>query len=158
MTNRLEKGDTAPAITLPATNDRQVNLSQPKGKGLVLFFYPKDSTKGCTTEAQDFSALKSAFEALNVEIIGISRDSLASHEKFIIKSDLTVALASDEDGAASEAFGVWVEKSMYGKTYMGIERSTFLIGSDGKVAELWRKVRVKGHAETVLEATKTALG
>ncbi len=158
MTSRLEKGDTAPRLTLPATDDKQVNLSVPSGTAHVLFFYPKDSTKGCTTEAQEFSALKSEFASLGVDIIGISKDSLASHDKFRSKSDLSVALASDEDGAACEAFGVWVEKSMYGKTYMGIERSTFLVLADGTIAEAWRKVRVKGHADAVLEVTREKIG
>ncbi len=154
MTNRPEKGDSAPNISLPATNDTQVDLAKPAGKAHVLFFYPKDSTKGCTTEAQGFSALKDEFSAMGVDIIGISRDSLASHDKFIAKSELTIRLASDEMGEACEAFGVWVEKSMYGKTYMGIERSTFLVTEDGKIAEAWRKVRVKGHVDAVLKATQ----
>lgn len=156
MTSRPEKGDTAPQISLPATDDQTLALSPPSGKANIVFFYPKDSTKGCTTEAQDFSALKDEFAALGAEIIGVSKDSLASHDKFRAKSDLTVSLASDEDGKACEAFGVWVEKSMYGKTYMGIERSTFLIGADGTILEAWRKVRVKGHAAAVLEATQAA--
>lgn len=157
MTSRPEKGDTAPKITLPATDDQTINLAAPSGKAHILFFYPKDSTKGCTTEAQDFTALKDQFAALGVDIIGISKDSLASHDKFRTKSELSVTLAADEDGAACEGFGVWVEKSMYGKTYMGIERSTFIVLADGTIAEAWRKVRVKEHAATVLEATRQIL-
>ncbi|MEL6829018.1 MAG: peroxiredoxin [Pseudomonadota bacterium] len=152
MTNRLEKGDRVPKLTLPATDQQTVDLSAPNGTGHVLFFYPKDNTKGCTTEAKAFSELKSQFDALGYSIIGISRDSLASHDRFREKQELTIALASDEAGEACEAFGVWVEKKMYGKTFMGIERSTFVVESDGTVSALWRKVRVNGHSEAVLEA------
>ncbi|MDJ0921168.1 MAG: peroxiredoxin [Henriciella sp.] len=154
MTNRPEKGDKAPDITLPATGETDINLGRPADKGHVVFFYPKDNTKGCTTEAIDFTSLKPQFEKLGFGIVGVSKDSLKSHANFQTKQSLEIPLASDPDGAACEAFGVWVEKSMYGKTYMGIERSTFLILADGTIAEAWRKVRVKGHAETVLEAAK----
>lgn len=151
MTNRLEKGDKVPHLNLPATDQQTVDLSAPSGTGHVLFFYPKDNTKGCTTEAKAFSELRDRFEALGYAIIGISRDSLASHDRFREKQDLTITLASDEDGKACEALGVWVEKKMYGKTFMGIERSTFVVGQDGTIEALWRKVRVNGHAEAVLE-------
>lgn len=158
MTSRLEKGDTVPLVQLPITGGGQINLSTADKRYLVVFFYPKDNTKGCTTEAKDFTALKSDFETAQVDIVGVSKDSLSSHEKFISKQDLNLPLASDEDGLACEAFGVWVEKSMYGKTYMGIERSTFLIGSDGKIIEAWRKVRVKDHAAKVLETINSLDG
>ncbi|MEQ9316503.1 MAG: peroxiredoxin [Henriciella sp.] len=148
MTAALSIGDKAPTLELPATGDTQVRI--PSGKGQVIFFYPKDNTPGCTNEAKDFSALKGKFSKKGYDIIGISRDSLASHEKFIAKQNLTIALASDEDGKATESFGVWVEKNMYGKKYMGIERSTFVIAADGSIANVWRKVKVKGHAEDVL--------
>ncbi|MCF6329123.1 MAG: peroxiredoxin [Henriciella sp.] len=157
MTNRLEKGGTAPAITLPAIVRETVNLAAPLNKAQVVFFYPKDNTKGCTTEAIAFSALKSEFDALGVEIIGVSKDSLKSHRNFRTKHDLTVTLASDEDGIACEGFGVWVEKNLYGRKYMGIQRSTFLVLADGTIAEAWHKVRVAGHAETVLETTQDLL-
>lgn len=157
MTSRPEKGDTAPSITLPATDEQTVDLAAPKGKGQVVFFYPKDNTPGCTTEAVAFSGLAEEFGKLGVDIVGVSKDSLKSHANFVAKHDLTVTLASDPDGAACEGFGVWVEKKNYGRTYMGIERSTFLILQDGTIAEVWRKVRVKAHAEAVLEATRAAL-
>lgn len=150
MTNRLEKGGKVPQLTLPATDQQTVDLSAPSGIGHVLFFYPKDNTKGCTTEAKDFSELRPKFESLGYQVIGISKDSLASHDRFREKQDLSIMLVSDEDGAACEAFGVWVEKKMYGKTFMGIERSTFVVSKDGTVSEVWRKVRVAGHAEAVL--------
>jgi len=158
MTSRPEKGDPAPLVQLPITGGAEIKLNAPEKRYLVVFFYPKDNTKGCTTEAKDFTDLKSSFEAANAVIVGISRDSLASPEKFISKQDLQVPLASDEDGTACRAFGVWVEKSMYGKTYIGIERSTFLIGSDGTILEAWRKVRVKDHAAKVLETINALEG
>ena len=148
MTAVIEAGSKAPKLKLPATDGQTVMI--PSGSGQVLFFYPKDNTPGCTNEAKDFSALKADFEKKGFEIVGISKDSLASHEKFIAKQELSVVLASDEDGDASAAFGVWVEKNMYGRKYMGIERSTFVIGADGKIANVWRKVKVKGHAAEVL--------
>lgn len=116
----------------------------------ILFFYPKDDTSGCTREAQDFTELAPGFERAGVTVIGVSRDPMKKHEKFIAKYDLAVPLASDEDGAISDAFGTWVEKSMYGRKYMGMERSTFLIGADGRVLKAWRKVKVPGHAKEVL--------
>ena len=157
MTNRLEKGDKAPNVTIPVSDEETINLGKPSGAAHVVYFYPRDNTPGCTTESIDFSALKSKFEALGTQIIGVSKDSLKSHANFKTKKELTVILASDEDHDASEKFGVWVEKNMYGKKYMGIERSTFLILADGTIAEDWRKVRVKGHADAVLEAAKAVL-
>ena len=157
MTNRPEKGDTAPNVTIPVSDEETINLGKPIGAAHVVYFYPRDNTPGCTTESIDFSTLKPKFEALGVQIIGVSKDSLKSHANFKTKKDLTVLLASDEDHDASEQFGVWVEKNMYGKKYMGIERSTFLILADGTISEAWRKVRVKGHAMAVLEATESVL-
>ena len=157
MTSRPEKGDIAPAVTLEATDQQSVDLHAPRRRAQIVYFYPKDSTPGCTTEAQDFTALKGQFDVLGVDIIGVSRDSLKRHENFRTKSELEITLASDEDGKACEAFGVWVEKQNYGRTYMGIERTTFLILADGTIGEVWQKVRVKGHAETVLQATRAAL-
>jgi len=119
-------------------------------KYLVLYFYPKDNTPGCTTEAIDFTAQKDTFQALNAEIIGVSRDSIKKHDNFIAKKELGIILGADLEGKVTEDYGVWVEKNMYGKTYMGIQRATFLISPDGKIAEVWPKVRVKGHVEEVL--------
>ncbi|MFM2100687.1 MAG: hypothetical protein RLZZ366_2226 [Pseudomonadota bacterium] len=124
------------------------------GKKLVLYFYPKDDTSGCTREAQDFAAMAADFARAGAAVVGISKDSVKSHAKFIAKYDLAVELGSDESGAVCEAFGVWVKKNMYGREYMGIERATFLIGVDGKIAQIWRKVKVAGHAAAVLEAVK----
>jgi len=155
MTNRPEKGDKAPNVTIPVSDEETVNLGQPTGTAHVVYFYPRDNTPGCTTESIDFSALKSKFTALGAKIIGVSKDSLKSHANFVAKKDLTVILASDEGSDACEQFGVWVEKNMYGKKYLGIERSTFLILSDGTIAEAWRKVKVKGHAQSVLESLET---
>ena len=157
MTNRPEKGDKAPKVSIPVSNEESVNLGAPSGAAHVVYFYPRDNTPGCTTEAIDFSALQGAFEALGVSIIGVSKDSLQSHEKFKTKKDLSVTLASDEATDASEKFGVWVEKNMYGKKYMGIERSTFVILGNGTIAEVWRKVKVKGHADAVFSALREIL-
>lgn len=157
MTNRPEKGDKAPNVTIPVSDEETVNLSKPVGAAHVVYFYPRDNTPGCTTESIDFSSLKPKFEALGAQIIGVSKDSLKSHANFTAKKELTVTLASDETTDACEQFGVWVEKNMYGKKYMGIERSTFIILADGTIAEVWRKVKVKGHAQSVLEALETIL-
>jgi len=146
----IEEGQQAPALTLKTSEGRSVDLSAP-GQKLVLYFYPKDDTSGCTKEAQDFTAHAGEFAAAGVQVIGVSRDSEKSHEKFIGKYDLKVPLASDE-GAISEAFGTWVEKSMYGRKYMGMERATYLIDADGTVLKAWRKVKVPGHAAAVLKA------
>jgi len=151
----IKEGDRAPGLTVTASDGSQVSLAAPGGP-LVLYFYPKDDTTGCTREAQDFTALAGDFAAAGARIVGISRDPMKKHQKFIEKYGLTVPLASDEDGRLSDAFGTWVEKSMYGRKYMGMERSTFLIGKDGRVTKAWRKVKVPGHAEEVLQAVRTA--
>ena len=130
-----------------------LNLAAP-GAPLVLYFYPKDDTSGCTRQAQDFTEMADTFAAAGAKIVGVSRDDMKKHDKFIAKYDLTVPLASDGDGAISDAFGTWVQKSMYGRKYMGMERSTFLIGADGRVVREWRKVKVPGHAEEVLAAVR----
>ena len=149
----ISEGDRAPAITVTASDGSSVDLGAP-GRPLVLYFYPKDDTSGCTREAQDFTALAPEFAKAGVKVIGVSRDAMKSHEKFIGKYSLAVPLASDEDGRISDAFGTWVQKSMYGRKYMGMERSTFLISADGRVLHEWRKVKVPGHAEEVLEAAR----
>jgi len=148
----LKPGDAAPDFSMPGSGDHgTVSLSDFAGKNLVLYFYPKDNTPGCTTEALDFTAKKADFAKLNTDIIGVSRDSIKKHDNFIAKKELTITLGADLDGKATEDYGVWVEKSMYGKTYMGIQRATFLIGSDGNLIDVWPKVRVKGHVDAVLD-------
>jgi peroxiredoxin Q/BCP len=149
----IEEGQKAPSITVTATDGRSVNLGA-SGQPLVLYFYPKDDTSGCTREAQDFTALAGEFEKADAKVIGVSRDPLKSHEKFIGKYSLAVPLDSDGDGRISDAFGTWVQKSMYGRKYMGMERATYLIGADGRVVRAWRKVKVPGHAAEVLKAVK----
>lgn len=147
-------GEQAPDFTLPRDGGGEITLSALKGTKVVLYFYPRDNTPGCTTEALDFSARAADFAAAGTTVIGISRDSVASHDRFCSKHGLRIVLASDVDGQTCEAWGVWVEKTLYGKTSMGIERSTFLIDAQGQVAEVWRKVKVKDHAEKVLEAAR----
>ena len=149
----IHEGDTAPNITVTASDGSNVNLAAP-GQALVLYFYPKDDTSGCTREAQDFTALAGDYAKAGVKVIGVSRDPMKSHEKFIGKYSLAVPLVSDQDGRISEAFATWVEKSMYGRKYMGMERATFLIGADGRVLKAWRKVKVPKHAEEVLKAAR----
>lgn len=149
----IREGDKAPAITVTASDGGKVDLAAP-GQPLVLYFYPKDDTSGCTREAQDFTALAPEFKKSAVKVLGVSRDPMKSHEKFIGKYDLAVPLISDEDGRISDAFGTWVQKSMYGRKYMGMERATYLIGADGRVLKAWRKVKVPGHAQEVLEAAR----
>lgn len=156
MTATVEPGSKAPDFTMPTDGGGSVSLAGLKGKTVVLYFYPKDDTPGCTTEAIDFTGLIGDFHAAGAEVIGVSKDTVAKHEKFKAKHELAVTLAADTDGAVCEAYGVWVEKSMYGRTSMGIERATFLIGPDGTVRQVWRKVKVKGHAEAVLDAVKAA--
>lgn len=148
----IEEGQKAPELTLTTSAGEAIDLGNPGGK-LVLYFYPKDDTSGCTREAQDFTALANDFAAASTRVIGVSRDDAKSHDKFIAKYDLKVPLGVD-DGALSEAFGTWVEKSMYGRKYMGMERATFLIGEDGTVLKAWRKVKVPNHAAAVLKAAQ----
>ena len=149
-----DTGDTAPNASFVKADGSTGQIADYQGKALVLYFYPKDDTTGCTKEGQEFTALAADFAKAGAVVLGASKDSVKSHAKFIAKYDLAVELASDESGDLCEAFGVWVEKSMYGKKYMGIERSTFLIRADGTIAQVWRKVKVAGHAATVLEAAK----
>ncbi len=154
----VEDGKNAPDFKLPDDTGALVQLSKLKGHPVVVYFYPKDDTPGCTTQAKDFSCLSADFASAGAEIIGISPDSADSHKKFKTKHDLGFRLAADADKMAAEAYGVWVEKSMYGKKYMGVERSTFLIDKAGRVAKIWRKVKVPGHAEEVLAAVKGIKG
>jgi peroxiredoxin Q/BCP len=149
----IGEGDKVPALVAQLSDGTTVNLGAP-GYQLVLYFYPKDDTSGCTKEAQDFTELVGDFAKAGVKVIGLSRDPMKKHDKFIAKYDLKIPLASDEDGAISDAFGTWVEKSMYGRKYMGMERATYLIGPDGRVVKAWRKVKVPGHAAVVLKAAK----
>jgi peroxiredoxin Q/BCP len=153
--SELGIGDMAPDFAMPSDQDGGIAPAIFAGRKVVLYFYPKDDTPGCTNEGKDFSGLVAEFEAADTVVIGASRDSAASHAKFRSKHSLGVLLGADESGAVTEAFGVWVSKSMYGRTYMGIERATFLIGRDGRVAQVWRKVKVPGHAAAVLTAAKT---
>lgn len=147
-------GEPAPEFTLPRDGGGEVSLSDIKPRSVVVYFYPKDDTPGCTKQAIGFTELADAFDAAGVSVIGISKDSVKKHDKFRDKHGLSVILASDEDSDVCERYGVWKEKSMYGKTYMGIERSTFLIDGDGVLQQEWRKVKVPGHVEAVLEAAK----
>ena len=149
----IDQGGRAPDLAIQTSAGATIDLSSP-GRPLVLYFYPKDDTSGCTREAQDFTALAGDFENAGAMVVGVSRDPMDKHRKFIGKYDLSVPLASDEDGRISDAFGTWVQKSMYGRKYMGMERSTFLIGADGKVLEAWRKVKVPGHAQQVLDSVR----
>ena len=149
----ISEGDRAPDLDVQASDGSTLNLARP-GKPLLLYFYPKDDTSGCTREAQDFTAVAGDFKKAGATVIGVSRDPMKSHEKFIGKYELEVPLVSDEDGRISDAFGTWVQKSMYGRKYMGMERSTFLIGADGRVLKAWRKVKVPGHAEETLAAVR----
>ena len=154
----LEDGNKAPNFEMPADDGSMIRLSGLKNRVTVLYFYPKDDTSGCTAEAKDFSCMAGQFKAAGADIVGVSPDGVESHKKFKKKHDLSVTLAADEDRKAATAFGVWVEKSMYGKKYMGVERSTFLIDKSGKIARSWRKVKVPGHAEEVLAAVKALKG
>jgi thioredoxin-dependent peroxiredoxin len=154
MAAALKAGDPAPDFNLPGGNGAATSLKSFAGKKLVLYFYPKDDTSGCTKEAIDFNGLRAEFGNANATVIGISADSPQSHEKFKKKHNLGLTLLSDEHKATIEAYGVWVEKSMYGKKYMGIERATFLIDQRGKIAQVWNKVKVPGHAQAVLEAVQ----
>jgi len=152
--SELKIGDKAPDFELESDGGKTLTLNEFKGQSVVLYFYPKDDTPGCTKEAIGFTDLKDEFAAKNCVIIGVSKDTAQKHDKFIAKHDLKIRLAADVDGDVVETYGVWVEKNMYGKKYMGIERATFLIGPDQKIQKIWRKVRVKGHVEAVLEDVK----
>ena len=150
----LKVGDKAPNFTLPADGGSKVSLAELKGKSVVLYFYPKDDTSGCTAEAIAFSKDSKAFKAAGAVVVGVSKDSAASHDKFKAKYDLSVTLVADEETKTAEAYGVWVEKSMYGRRYMGMERATFLIDGKGIIRHIWRKVKVPGHSADVLAAAK----
>jgi thioredoxin-dependent peroxiredoxin len=150
----LQPGDVAPDFDLPSDGGGRVRLADFKGRKLVLYFYPKDDTSGCTSEAQAFAAAAGDFKAAGVAVVGISKDSVKSHDKFKAKYDLNFALGSDTDGAVVERYGVWVEKSMYGRKYMGIERATCLIDAAGRISRVWRKVKVPGHAAEVLKVAR----
>ncbi|MCA8932615.1 MAG: thioredoxin-dependent thiol peroxidase [Rhodospirillaceae bacterium] len=150
----VEPGQPAPDFTLPTAGGGSVSLAELKGRKVVLYFYPKADTSGCTKEAVGFTEAADAFAEANAIVIGVSKDPVAKLEKFRDKYGLQVTLASDEAGSVVEAYGSWVEKSMYGRTYMGIDRSTFLIGEDGTLAKIWRKVKVTGHVKAVLDAAK----
>jgi peroxiredoxin Q/BCP len=154
MMSELAVGDVAPDFELEGDGGNKVSLSALKGKPVVVYFYPKDDTPGCTKEAIAFTEQSDAFARLGVTIIGLSPDTAAKHDKFIAKHNLAIRLGADTEKEVAEAYGVWVEKSMYGKKYMGVERSTFLVGADGKIVEIWRKVKVPGHADAVLEAAR----
>lgn len=151
---RIEEGQKAPDFTLPTDGDGKIKLSDLKGRKVVLYFYPKDNTPGCTKQACRFTEEFPQFEKLNAAIIGISKDSVQSHDKFKAKYNINFTLASDENSDVCEKYGVWVEKNMYGRKYMGIERSTFLINENGKIEKIWRKVKVAGHIDDVLETVK----
>ncbi|MEN7538134.1 peroxiredoxin [Aurantiacibacter flavus] len=155
MSDRPDIGDSVPDIALETPEGGSVKVSDFKGEKLVLFFYPKDNTPGCTTENIDFSALAEDFAAAGTKLLGISKDSAKKHQNFIAKHDLKAPLATDpETNGLADALGIWVEKSMYGRTYMGMERTTYLVDADGKIARVWRKVKVKGHAAEVLAAAQ----
>ncbi|HEY0269839.1 MAG TPA: peroxiredoxin [Sphingomonas sp.] len=150
----LKPGDMAPDVTMETPDGGALAVAALRGKPLVLYFYPKDDTSGCTREAREFSAHKAAFDKAGVAVIGVSKNTPAEHNKFAAKHGLTVSLATDADGSACDAFGVWGEKSLYGRKYMGIERATFLIDREGRIAQAWRKVKVPGHADAVLAAAE----
>jgi len=153
-TSPVVAGAKCPVFKLPTDDGGSVSLSDLAGRPAVIYFYPKDDTPGCTSEAKDFTRLAPAFRKAGVAVIGVSPDSLKKHQKFRDKHELDLRLAADEDHAVAERFGAWVEKSMYGRKYMGVDRSTFLIDAKGRIAEVWRKVKVPGHAEEVLEAAR----
>jgi peroxiredoxin Q/BCP len=158
MANELSVGDKAPDFELPGDGGAPLRLADLKGQAVVLYFYPQDDTETCTIEAVAFNGLRPAFEAAGARIVGVSPDSVASHQRFKKKHRLAFELAADENRQAIEAYDVWREKTLFGRTYMGVERSTFLIGADGRIARIWRKVRTKGHAEEVLAAVKALAG
>ena len=151
----VNEGDKAPEFSMPTDSGGTISLKDLKGRPVVLYFYPKDSTPGCTKEACAFRDLMPDFSKVDAEIIGVSKDTVKRHENFKAKNELPFTLASDEDGDVCETYGVWAEKSMYGRKFMGIERTTFLIDGKGRVRKVWRKVKVPGHAEEVLDVTRT---
>ncbi len=153
--NMLETGHKAPDFSVPDENGNIISLDDFKGKKLVLYFYPKDSTPGCTVEARDFTAHVKDFDAAGAMVLGASKDSRKRHQNFIAKQELAITLLSDEDGILCEAYGVWVQKKLYGREYMGIERATFLIDENGVIRNIWRKVKVKDHVEAVLQAVES---
>ena len=153
----IKVGGEAPDFDLPGDGGQAVSLSSHRGRNVVLFFYPKDDTAGCTAEAIDFSALKPEFDRIGAVLIGISPDSVKSHDKFKAKHAITVRLASDEDRRTIERYGLWVEKNMYGRKYMGVERTTVLVGPDGRIRQIWNKVKVRGHARAVLDAVAASV-
>lgn len=154
MTDHADIGDLMPDLALESPDGTALRPSDYRGRKLVLFFYPKDDTPGCTVESKDFSELLPEFEAAGTAVLGVSKDPPAKHQKFAAKHGLTVPLATDSEPGLSDALGVWGEKSLYGRKFMGMHRTTYLLGADGRVARVWRKVKVKGHAEQVLEAAK----
>ena len=158
MAKELKPGDPAPKFDLPAAGAGRVSLAELKGKHVVVYFYPKDDTPGCTTEALNFTEKAKAFASANTVVVGVSRDSPAKHDKFAAKHGLKLLLVSDEDGKVCEAYGVWVEKTLYGRVYWGVERATFLVDPKGVIARVWRKVRVPGHVDEVLKEVKTRAG
>ena len=157
MTNELKIDDTIPTFVLPLSDDTLLNSKELKKKLYIIYFYPKDNTPGCTNEAKDFSSFVEKYKKLDVDVIGVSKDSIKKHLNFIEKQSLKIKLASDETGEVIESFGVWVEKKMYGRSYMGIERSTFIVSRNGKILEVFRKVKVKNHAQLVLERVQEIL-
>ena len=150
----LEPGDAAPAFKLATDGDGEISKAALKGQPFVLYFYPKDNTSGCTKEAIDFSQARRKFDAAGVAVIGVSKDSVASHDRFKAKHKLKITLASDPEVKTAESYGVWIEKSLYGRKYMGVDRATFLVDGRGRIAKIWRKVKVPGHVEAVLDAAK----
>ena len=154
MATPLQSGEPAPDFQLPGGAGKSIGLASFAGKKLVLYFYPKDDTSGCTRQAIDFSTLRAAFEEAETAVLGISPDGTDSHDRFKAKHNLSIALASDESRTVCQAYGVWVEKSMYGRKYMGVERTTYLIDAAGRIADVWRNVKVPGHAEVVLAAAR----
>ena len=157
MTNELKIDDIIPTFVLPLSDDTLLNSKELKKKLYIIYFYPKDNTPGCTNEAKDFSSFVEKFKKLDVDVIGVSKDSIKKHVNFIEKQSLKIKLASDETGEVIESFGVWVEKKMYGRSYMGIERSKFIVSRNGKILEVFRKVKVKNHAQLVLERVQEIL-
>jgi peroxiredoxin Q/BCP len=155
MAKELALDDRAPAFKLATDSDGEISSAALKGRPYVLYFYPKDDTSGCTREAIDFSAARKKFETLGVEIVGVSKDSTTSHEKFRKKHKLKIILASDAEIKAAQAYGVWVQKTLYGRKYMGMDRATYLVDAKGVIRQIWRKVKVPGHAEAVLDAAKS---